>query len=78
MRIEDNSSRVMLGVGVVMGAIAGIALALLLAPKSGRESRETVTRQVRQYVGTLRRRLGRSRTNNDATEETAAEQEVSS
>ncbi len=54
----DNSSRVMLGVGVVMGAIAGIALALLLTPKSGRESRETVTRQATQYVGALRRRLG--------------------
>ena len=59
MRMVDNSNRVMLGVGVMMGAIVGIALALLLAPKSGRESRETVTRQATQYVGALRRRLGK-------------------
>ena len=78
MRIEDNSSRFKLAVGVVVRAIAGIALALLLAPKSGRESRETVTRQATQYVGALRSRLGRSTTNNGATEETGAQQEVSS
>ena len=76
--MEDNNSRFKLGVGVVVGAIAGIALALLLAPKSGRESRETVTRQATQYVGALRRRLERSGTTNSAAEETGAHQEVSS
>lgn len=76
--MEDNSSRFKLAAGVVVGAIAGIALALLLAPKSGRDSRETVTRQATQYVGALRRRLARSRTNDGATEETGAQQEVSS
>jgi len=74
----DNGRRFKLAVGVVVGAIAGIAFALLLAPKSGRESRETVTRQATQYVGILRRRIGKSRTTNGATEETGAQQEVSS
>jgi len=78
MWIEDNSNRLNLAVGVVVGAIAGIALALLLAPKSGRESRETVARQATQYVGALRRRLGRSVATNSTTEETGAPQEVSS
>ena len=76
--MEDNRNRVMLGVGVVMGAIAGIALGLLLAPKSGRESRETVTRQATHYVGALRRRLARRGTTNSATEEAGVPQEVSS
>lgn len=52
----DRSSKVVLG--LVVGAIAGIALGLLLAPKAGRESRELIQRKSGQFWGTVLTRFG--------------------
>ena len=54
----DHSMKVVLG--LVVGAIAGITLSLLLAPKAGRESRELIKGKSGQFWGTVLTRFGKA------------------
>ncbi len=48
--------------GLVLGAVAGAAGGLLVAPKTGKETREIVRHKAGDYAGTLRERFGRDGT----------------
>ena len=44
--------------GLIVGSLTGAAVALLFAPRSGRESRDVVRHKAGHYAGTLRERFG--------------------
>ncbi len=54
--------------GLIGGALAGAVAALLLAPKVGRESREIIRDKSGQYIGNVRDRLRRHRTEEEISE----------
>ena len=58
--------------GLIVGSLTGAAVGLLLAPRSGRETREVVRHKTGHYVGTLRERFGRSWATNGAIEDATA------
>ena len=60
--------------GLIVGSLMGGTVGLLLAPRSGRETREVVRHKTGHYVGTLRERFGRNR--NGAKEHTDAQVEA--
>ncbi len=45
--------------GLLVGALAGVAVGLLAAPRTGKESRETLRHKAGDYAGTLRERFQR-------------------
>ena len=49
-------------IGLVLGSVAGAAVGLLVAPKTGKEAREIVRHKTGDYAGTLRERFGRDGT----------------
>ena len=56
----------LIATGIVIGAVAGVVAGLLLAPRSGKETRSAIKEQ----FGAIRERLGRGRAGNSAAEET--------
>lgn len=48
-------------VGMAVGAIVGAAIGLLMAPKSGQETREVIRGKTGQYAQALRGRFKRNR-----------------
>ena len=52
--VRDPRSVSMLGIGMVIGAVLGAGIAVLVAPKSGPDTR----RQISQRLGNLRSRRG--------------------
>ena len=56
--------------GLIVGSLTGATVGLLLAPRSGRETREVVRHKAGHYVGTLRERIGGCGANNRAKEHT--------
>ncbi len=54
--------------GLLVGSLTGATVGLLLAPRSGRETRDVVRHKTGHYVGTLRERFGRSSVANGAKE----------
>ena len=60
--------------GLIVGSLMGGTVGLLLAPRSGRETREVVRYKTGHYVGTLREGFGRIR--NGAKEHTDAQVEA--
>ncbi len=56
--------------GLIVGSLMGGTVGLLLAPRSGRETRDVVRHQTGHYVGTLRERFGRCGATNGAKENT--------
>ena len=75
--MKDGNSRSNLVIGLVLGTITGIALGLLLAPKTGRESREIAQRKSGQYARSLLRRFRRGGTTDEAAEVTSTYEEAS-
>ncbi len=64
--------------GLILGSLMGGTVGLLLAPRSGRETRDVVRHKTGNYVGTLRERLGRCGANNGAKENADTHVEVAS
>ena len=56
----------LIATGIVIGAVAGVVAGLLLAPKSGKETRGAIMKQ----FGAIRETLRRDRAGNGASEET--------
>ena len=52
-----SNSRSSLFVGLLVGAAAGLVAALLLAPASGKQSRELVRRRGGELIGAVRDRF---------------------
>ena len=52
--MNTNKATVGLAVGFVLGAAAGLALALLLTPKSGKQTRELIKDQVTEIPTTIK------------------------
>ncbi len=50
--------------GLIVGSLMGGTVGLVLAPLSGRETREVVKHKTGHYVGTLRERFEKWRANN--------------
>ena len=74
--------------GMLFGAVVGAAIGLLVAPKTGSETRQLVRERATEYAGPVRERTGefvatvrervgnmRRRNNQDYVEEQAAVQE---
>ena len=47
--------------GLVAGALVGAAAGILLAPKSGKETRKIVGKKAGKYVGTVRQKFSKGR-----------------
>jgi len=60
--VTDVQSVSLLGLGIVIGVVLGAGVALLTAPQSGRDTRESLSRRVRRARGQpsgMWERLGR-------------------
>ena len=64
--------------GLIVGSLMGGTVGLLLAPRSGRETRKVVRHKTGRYVGALRERVGRCGATNGAKENAATHVEVAS
>ena len=64
--------------GLIVGALAGVAAGLLLAPKAGKETQAIVKDKGGRYIGNLRDRLRRDRTDAELSEATDGREESSS
>ncbi len=58
--MESNNSNSAMLVGLLLGAAAGAIAALLLAPTSGKQSRELVRQKTGKIVGATKNRLKRT------------------
>jgi gas vesicle protein len=47
-----------LGIGILIGAVAGAAVALLFAPQSGRETRRMIMDKTREVADTIKEKAG--------------------
>ena len=56
----------LIATGIVIGAVAGVVAGLLLAPKSGKETRG----MIKERFGAIRERFRRDRAGNGTEEET--------
>ncbi len=54
--------------GLILGSLMGGTVGLVLAPLSGRETRDVVKHKTGHYVGALRERFGKCRASNGAEE----------
>ena len=72
MMASNKTSRFV--TGLIVGSLMGGTVGIILAPRSGRETREVVRHKTGRYVGTLRERFGRNR--NGAKEHTDAQVEA--
>ena len=57
--MQGNNSKSTMLVGLLVGAAAGTIAALMLAPTSGRQSRELVRQKTGKIVGAAKNRLQR-------------------
>ena len=57
---SGNSGRV--SMGLIAGAVAGVSVGMLVAPKTGKETREIIRHKTSDYAGTLRERFGKGDT----------------
>jgi gas vesicle protein len=51
--------------GLIVGALAGVVGALLLAPKAGKDTRDLVSRKGSEYISTVREKLQRRKSDTD-------------
>jgi len=56
----SNNSKSSMLVGLLVGAVAGTIVALLLAPTTGKKSRELVRQRTGKFVGAAKNRLKRT------------------
>lgn len=54
----DREQWTSFGVGILAGAVVGGAVALLLAPKSGKETRAYIKEKLGETVGNVRHKVG--------------------
>ena len=54
--------------GLIVGSLMGGTVGLVLAPLSGRETRDVVKHKTGHYVGALRERFGKCRASNGVEE----------
>ena len=73
-----GSSRGSFIAGLICGALAGAVAGMLLAPKAGKETQEIVKDRGGRYIGNLRERLRRDRTDEQLSEATDGREESSS
>ena len=64
--------------GLIVGSLMGGTVGLMLAPGSGRETRDVVRHKTGRYVGTLRERFGRCGATTGAKENAHTHMEVAS
>ncbi len=64
--------------GLIVGSLMGGTVGLILAPRSGRETRDVVRHKTGHYVGTLRERFGRCGATNGHKENAPTHVEVAS
>ncbi len=64
--------------GLIVGSLMGGTVGLVLAPLSGRETRDVVKHKTGHYVGALRERFGRCRASNGAKENAPTKVEFAS
>ena len=76
MKVETKSGRLIMG--MIVGALAGAAAGLLVAPQPGRDTREVIRRKTGGYVGILREKFRRNISVNGAEEPANSHAEVSS
>ena len=76
MKAETKSGRFI--TGMIVGAFAGAAAGLLVAPQPGRQTREVFRRKTGDYVGILREKFRRNISVNGAEEPANSHAEVSS
>ena len=63
MKTDTKSRR--LAKGLVVGALVGAALGVLVAPQTGKQTRELIRRKTGGYVGSLREGFRRNGAVND-------------
>ncbi len=76
MMTRNNTGRFV--TGLIVGSLMGGTVGLLLAPRSGRETRKVVRHKTDHYVGALRERFGRCGATNGAETHTDTHEEVAS
>ena len=64
--------------GLIAGSLMGGTVGLLLAPRSGIETRDVVRHRTGHYVGTLRERFGKCGATNGAKEHAPTQVEAAS
>ncbi len=62
--------------GLIVGSLMGGTVGLLLAPRSGRDTRDVVRHKTGHFAGTLRERFGRGEATNGTKERANAPVEV--
>ena len=58
MKMGNKTGR--FATGLIIGSLAGAVAGMMFAPRTGRETRDSVRRQTGHYVGTLRKRFKRN------------------
>ncbi len=58
MKMRNRTGRFV--TGLIIGSLAGAAAGMIFAPRTGRETRDSVRRQTGHYVGTFRERFKRN------------------
>ncbi len=62
--------------GLIIGSLAGAAAGMMFAPRTGRDTRNSVRRQTGHYVGTLLKRLKMNSCGNGLPDRTYFQVEV--
>ncbi len=74
MKIGNKTGR--FAIGLIIGSLAGAAAGMMFAPRTGRETRNSVRRQTGHYVGTLRESFKRNCSANGLQDRTDSHVEV--
>ncbi len=74
MKMGNKTSR--FAAGLIIGSLAGTAAGMMFAPRTGRETRDSVRSQTGHYVGTLRERFKRNSSANGLQDRSEAQSEV--
>jgi gas vesicle protein len=74
MKMGNKTGR--FATGLIIGCLAGAAAGIMFAPRTGRETRDSVRHQTGHYVGTLRKRFKRNSSANGFQDRTDARAEV--
>ena len=62
--------------GLIIGSLAGAAAGMMFAPRTGRETRDSVRHQTGHYVGALRERFKKNCSVNGLQDRTNTQVEV--